>query len=209
MDAQLHHPVSREEGDGGDGEQARGDQAGSPTLLMLNCPSKRQPTPLFSGIFIELSICPTSCLPISSWMSSPTTAGGKEGRVTNTQRNRDPSCIHWMARQGPQPSKSSQSRDTQSHREEETGMAGARERQHTAFLSPATTTASERVGGSSSGGCRVRTLLASRLPGWGRRRVRLRRCLNPGLAFSQLATLAKALHLSRLRFLPCEWGGEG
>lgn len=111
-DAQLHHPVSREEGDGGDGEQARGDQAGSPTLLMLNCPSKRQPTPLFSGIFIELSICPTSCLPISSWMSSPTTAGGKEGRVTNTQRNRDPWCIHWMARQGPQPSRSPQSRVT-------------------------------------------------------------------------------------------------
>ena len=26
MGAQLHHPVSREEGDGGDGEQARGAQ---------------------------------------------------------------------------------------------------------------------------------------------------------------------------------------
>ena len=36
----------------------------------------------------------------------------------------------------------------------------------------------------------MRTLLASRLPGWGRRRVRLRRCLNPGLAFSQLAAIA-------------------
>lgn len=133
MGAQLHHPVSREDGDGGEGEQARGAQAGSPTLLMLNCPSKRQPTPLFSGIFIELSMCPTSCLPISSWMSSPTTAGGKERRVTDTQRNRDPSCTHWMARQGPQPPRSSQSRAAvQSHREEEKGEAGARGRQHAA-----------------------------------------------------------------------------
>lgn len=134
---------------------------------------------------------------------------GQGGKSHKHPEKQGPLVHPRIARQGPQPSRSSQSRDTQSHREEETGTAGARERQHTAFLSPATTTASKRVGGSSSGGCRVRTLLASRLPGWGRRRVRLRRCLNPGLAFSQLATLAKALHLSRLRFLPCEWGGEG
>lgn len=48
------------------------------TLLMLNWPSKRQPAPLFSGIFMELSMWPTSCLPISSWMSSPTTVGAEE-----------------------------------------------------------------------------------------------------------------------------------
>ena len=80
-------------------------------------------------------------------------------------------------------------------------MAGARERRHTAFLSPATTTASERVRG-----CRAEDSASFEAAG-GRRRARLRRCLNPGLAFSQLATLAKALHLSCLGFLPCEWGG--
>lgn len=73
------------------------------TLLMLNCPSKRQPAPLFSGIFIELSMCPTSCLPISSCMSSPTTVGAKERRESQTRRttassSQDPSCIHSMAR---------------------------------------------------------------------------------------------------------------
>lgn len=76
------------------------------TLLMLNCPSKRQPAPPFRGIFMELSMWPTSCLPISSWMSSPTTAGGKERRVTNTQSNRQPpplgtpSSISSMAQTG-------------------------------------------------------------------------------------------------------------
>lgn len=56
----------------------KGPRQGLRTLLMLNWPSKRQPAPLFSGIFMELSMWPTSCLPISSWMSSPTTAGGKD-----------------------------------------------------------------------------------------------------------------------------------
>lgn len=50
-------------------------------MLMLNWPSKRQPTPLFSGIFMELSMWPTSCLPISSWMSSPTNSQCKLGKL--------------------------------------------------------------------------------------------------------------------------------
>lgn len=45
------------------------------TLLILNSPSKRHPWPLLSGTFIEFSMWPTSCRPISSWMSKPTTAG--------------------------------------------------------------------------------------------------------------------------------------
>lgn len=67
--------VSREVEDRGDGTA----QMALRTLLMLNWPSKRQPAPLFSGIFMELSMCPTSCLPISSWMSSPTTARPRRG----------------------------------------------------------------------------------------------------------------------------------
>lgn len=63
------------------------------TLLMLNCPSKRQPAPPFRGIFMELSMWPTSCLPISSWMSSPTTAGGKERHVTEAGRSGRPAPL--------------------------------------------------------------------------------------------------------------------
>lgn len=69
------------------GEQGKATR-GLSTLLMLNCPSKRQPAPLFSGIFMELSMCPTSCLPISSWMSSPTTVGGKGRRESQNPRER-------------------------------------------------------------------------------------------------------------------------
>lgn len=54
----LHHPAVR-----------RGL-----TLLTVNTPSNRQPSPWFRGIFMELSMWPTSWRPISSWMSRPTTA---------------------------------------------------------------------------------------------------------------------------------------
>lgn len=40
---------------------------------MVNSPSKRQPSPWLRGIFMELSMWPTSWRPISSWMSKPTT----------------------------------------------------------------------------------------------------------------------------------------
>lgn len=69
---------------------------------MLKCPSNLQPSPLLRGIFIELSIWPTSCLPISSWMSSPTTArvGEKETKIkikeiTGRLYKKSMRCFYW------------------------------------------------------------------------------------------------------------------
>lgn len=92
------------------------------TLLMLNCPSKRQPAPPFRGIFMELSMWPTSCLPISSWMSSPTTAGGKERHVTMAGSSGRPAPLGPLLHlrygtDGAGPSGSSRS-GSQGHREE-------------------------------------------------------------------------------------------
>lgn len=61
----IQHPTRRKE--------FKWRQA-SLTLLILNSPSKRHPWPLLRGTFIEFSMWPTSCRPISSWMSKPTTA---------------------------------------------------------------------------------------------------------------------------------------
>lgn len=71
------------------------------TLLMLKWPSNLQPSPLLRGIFIELSIWPTSCLPISSWMSSPTTAwvGGEETKkskeITGRLHRKSMHFFYW------------------------------------------------------------------------------------------------------------------
>lgn len=72
------------------------------TLLMLKWPSNLQPSPLLRGIFIELSIWPTSCLPISSWMSSPTTAWvGRDNKkiktkeITGRVHRKSTHCFYW------------------------------------------------------------------------------------------------------------------
>lgn len=53
------------------------------TLLIVNFPSKRQPSPWLMGIFMELSMWPTSWRPISSWMSRPTTQNTDRGGQVN------------------------------------------------------------------------------------------------------------------------------
>lgn len=84
----------------GEERAGQGGMTGAGTLLMLNWPSKRQPAPLLSGIFMELSIWPTSCRPISSWMSSPTTAEaiGSESQRHRCQPPLTPQTHRWMDR---------------------------------------------------------------------------------------------------------------